>query len=364
MEHPICRQEQYAKLLYSLKSGSKIILLSGPVSSGKTITVNFLIDQVKDTTRCVHLYCDTGDTISDVLTSMVQQLSDEETKIKKISSFQQITKYVNDEVETIIVFDSFDLLEDGANDLLAQSIAVIDSHILTNFTFIFVTHVNPSFFRIDPFSITNIIFPAYDKPELEQIILSAYNKEDDESFGVLVRKIITISEPMTKDIRDIIFICHSVSGAPQKTIGKEILKCLDTMRIQKVCRIDGLSTVASVILLAVYIASKTSTTSDLMRFARSLKKKRRSTKLLEDHEYVSLERVFAISKALFYSHLFEIDFDYSAYLQVQQLERLALIEIRGDIYREPKLKCLANEQEISTIAANLDIHVHEYVTEK
>ena len=101
-----------------------------------------------------------------------------------------------------------------------------------------------------------------------------------------------------------------------------------------------------------------------MKFARSIKKRMKTTKLIEEHDYVSLERVFAISKALIYSHIDGIEFDYSAYTALQQLSDLELIEIRGDLFKEPKLKNLATEAEITSIAEKLDIQIHEYVSEK
>lgn len=370
MIFPHCRENQFSQLLFSINNSNKVILLSGPMASGKTYSVKYYLSTLdKELFKSSHVYCDNGDKIADVLTETTNQLLDKPIK-KRINSFRQFLKvFISTEFnyKAVVVFDSFDLLEDESTELLKGAIAINDSKILKNFVFIFITHVNPAYFQIDPFEVFNVLFESYTIKEIEKIILSYYGEnQSNEELGIMIRKIISIAEPITKDLRDLIFIAHTVikSNIEQNMVGKEVLNALEIMRTQKICKTNGLSTMASILLLALYIASKTSPLSDLMKFARSIKKRRKTTKLIEEHDYVSLERVFAISKALIYSHIDGIEFDYSAYTALQQLSDLELIEIRGDLFKEPKLKNLATEAEITSIAEKLDIQIHEYVSEK
>ena len=366
MDSPICREDQFNQLYQEVLFNTRIIFVSGPISSGKTTTVKMLFDQLNDSQemKCAYVFIDNDDSISDVLSEAGTQILQTKKKFMNFHSFVNHMKTFTT-TRALIAFDSFDLLGENAHTLFTQALAIVDLNILPNFSFIFISHVNPAYLSLNPLIFTNICFPAYQKHEIEEIITSYYSSNNH--IDDLVRKIYMIVSSITTDIRDIIFIAHTLSklkdlNSPE--FGRAVLQTLNKMKVQKTSRISDLPTLASAILLALYIASKTTPMSDLMRFARTLKKRKKKIVLLENHDSVPLERVLAITKALLFSHLDKMDVDYSFYIQIQNLSDHELISIKGDIYNEPKLSLLATEQEILTIAQKLNIHIEEYVTEK
>lgn len=368
MDSPLCRENQFKQLSQAVSHNFQLIIVSGPVSSGKTTTVKCLFDQFKEdpTIQCAHIYIDTGDTITDVLSEVAYQVG---SITKRIRTFQILAQNINDtDKKILIAFDSFDLLGDSnALSLFTQAEAIVDSQILPNITFIFITHANPGFLLNLPLSFFNIQFPAYTNNEIEEIVSSYYSS--NSNLPSQIKRILDIVSPITVDIRDIIFIAHTISRftkLTQNELAQISIRTLNKMRSQQTCRINDLPTLASFILLALFIGTKTSVTSDLMKFARSLKKKKKKVVLLEKNEYVSIERVIALTKALLYSHYDrKIDFDYSGYVQIQNLADLELVSIRGDLFGgEAKLVNMATEQEIFTIAQKFNIHLDEYISEK
>jgi hypothetical protein len=127
-------------------------------------------------------------------------------------------------------------------------------------------------------------------------------------------------------------------------------------------RINDLARTAAALLIAVYIGSRTSIASDLLRFARTVQKRKREPKLQEEHDAIPVERAYALAKSIIYSHLGDFDTDFSINLQLQKLAELGLIELRGDIYGDPRVKCLASEQEVNAVARVYEIQLHEYLT--
>ncbi|OHT00072.1 hypothetical protein TRFO_33307 [Tritrichomonas foetus] len=364
MDSPHCREDQFKQLYQEITFNTRLILISGPVSSGKTTTVKSLFEHLKEkeNMHCAYVYIDTGDTICDALSEASSQLMQMKRRIRNFYSFSQVVPA--DDQRRVVAFDSFDLLGDNAVNFFNQATAVIDSNMMPNVTFLFITHVNPAFITSNPLSYTNITFPAYKRFEIEEIVASYYSSNDH--LPILIKKIISIVSPVSTDLRDIIFITHTLSNAnlANDELGKVALQTLNKMRSQKTSRINELPTLASAILLATFIASKTTVTSDLMRFARTLKKRKKKIVLLEKNELISVERVIALTKALLYSHLDKSEFDYAGYVQIQNLIDLGLLSMRGDIYGEPKLSLLATEQEIFAIAQKLNIRIDEYVSEK
>ena len=368
MDSPLCRENQFNQLFQAVSHNFQLIIVSGPVSSGKTTTIKCLFDQYKKdpTIHCAHVYIDTGDSITDVLSEVAYQIGN---ITRRIRTFQNLAQLINEpDKKTLIAFDSFDLLGDtGALSLFTQAEAIVDSKSIPNFTFIFITHANPGFLLNLPLSFFNIQFPAYTKSQIEDIVSSYYSS--NENLPSQIKKILEIVGPITIDIRDIIFIAHTISRftkLTQNELAQISIRTLNKMRSQQTCRINDLPTLASFILLALFIGTKTSVASDLMKFARTLKKKRKKAILLEKNEYVPIERVIALTKALLYSHYEnKIDFDYAGYVQIQNLADLELISIRGVLFGgEAKLVNLATEQEIFTIAQKFNIHLDEYISEK
>jgi hypothetical protein len=125
--------------------------------------------------------------------------------------------------------------------------------------------------------------------------------------------------------------------------------------------VNDLARTASALLLVVYIGSETSSSSDLLRFARKIQKKNRQPRMLEEHDTIPVERDFALAKSIIYAHLGQFETDFSLHLQLQKLVELGLLEIRGDIYSDPRVKCLASEQEATAVVHSSDTHIHEYV---
>lgn len=374
MNAPLCRDEQFHRLFQAIDHDFRLILLTGPISSGKTTTVKSLFDQLKErekahefsTLQFAHIYIDTGATIADALSEVAYQIGN---ITKRIRTFQLLDQVINDNnKKTLICFDSFDLLGDSiASALFTQAQAIVSSQLLPNFVFIFVSHVNPMYLTPLPLTFLNISFPAYKKEEIEEIVTSYY--PDNEKLPTRLKKILDIVGSITTDIRDIIFIAHTISRFEELTqneLTQISIRTLNKMRSQQTCRINNLPTLSAFILLALYIGSKTSVQSDLMKFARALKKKRKKTSsLLEKNDTVPLERIIALTKALIYSHYDnKIDFDFAGFVQIQNLLELDLISIRGSLLGgDAKLVNLATDQEIYTLAQKYNIRIDEYVSE-
>jgi hypothetical protein len=76
-----------------------------------------------------------------------------------------------------------------------------------------------------------------------------------------------------------------------------------------------------------------------------------------------MERVFALAKAIIHGQMGGFRTDFSIYLQIQKLADLGLVELRGDLYGEPRVKCIASDQEVGAVAGIYDFRLQEYLNE-
>lgn len=357
----LCREQQCLELKDAIDVGEFLIIVSGPASSGKTTSVKAVVKST-EATRKAHIFCETGDLIPDVLTEIATQVTGIEQKRRSVSQFSKFVQLCRGEDQrTIVVLDSFDLLEKTAPILFSKLDGLKDSNLLPAFTFIVVTHVSPQSFITAPLAYFNVLFPAYRKNEIVKILKTTLKEQEP----VNLKKVIDICAPITCDLRDIIFVAHTLADLtkPAKDLGPEIRHILDSMRSQRISRINDLAQTAAALLIAMYVASRTSILSDLMRFARTVQKRRKKPKLLEEHEIIPVERVFALAKAIIHSHLGDFETDFSLHLQLQKLVSLGLAEMRGDPFVDPRVKCLATDHEVSALAGVYDIHLQEYLAE-
>jgi hypothetical protein len=180
----------------------------------------------------------------------------------------------------------------------------------------------------------------------------------------VVGPVVDICAPLSCDIRDIVFIVHRLSDENEKgraAFGRQVLGIWDTMKTHQISRVNELSRTAAALLLGVYIGSRTSIASDLRRFARTVQKKGKEPRMYEDHDTIPVERAYALAKAIICGFLGEFQTDFSLNLQLQRLVELGLVELRGDIYGDPRVKCLASEQEATSVARVYEIPLHEYL---
>jgi hypothetical protein len=311
-------------------------------------------------TLSAHIFCDTDNLICDVLTGVITQLTYEEQRPKSVSSIGKFLNRCPRDLRAVVAFDSFDLLESEAHVLFKQIEAIVDQRLLPMYSFIFVTHVDPQFFCATPLSFFNILFPVYTKSDIVAIVSDTLHRPDR-----ILLQVVDICAPISRDIRDIIFVVHTLGPdieKPAALLARQVLTILDSMRTQQMSRVNDLARTAAALLIAVYIGSRTSIASDLLRFARTVHKRKREPKLQEDHDTIPVERAYALAKSLIYSHLGDFDTDFSLNLQLQKLAELGLLELRGDLYGDPRVKCLANEQEVNAVARVYDIQLHEYLT--
>jgi Cdc6-like AAA superfamily ATPase len=308
-----------------------------------------------------HVFCDTGQVIPVVLTEALRQLTGEDHHPRGLNSIPKFLSKLPIDAPVIIVFDSFDLLDQTALVLFRQIEAIVDQQVFPWVSFVIVSHSSIQSFTFSPLSHLTIIFPPYSRAEVIQIVQATLHVPE-----VALSSIIDICSPLSCDLRDIIFVVHTLGADIQKSssaIGSRVISLLDTMRAQQISRINDLARTASAILIAAYIASRTSIVSDLLKFARTVQKKHRRPKLLEEHEWIASERVFALAKAIIDSHMGRFETDFSMQLQLQKLIELGLIDLRGDFHVDPKIACLATDQEINAIADAYNIRLNEYLAE-
>lgn len=360
---PLCRESQFGEVSRAVELGERLLVLSGPVSSGKTVTIKAFLQSLPSDVLRAHVLCETGDTISDVLTETVRQVIGQEVRRRSVSKVSKLVQAIGgSDVRTVVVFDSFDLLEKVALDLFKKIEAVCDMCVLPCVTFVVATHVSPQHFAMNPLAVYNVVFPGYNRGEIVKIVGTTLG----EIEAVRLSGIIDICSPMTCDVRDVIFVVHSIGSAEmtKAELGKRVLDVIDAMRSQRMSRISDLANSAAGLLIAIHIASRTTLTSDLLRFARTRQKKSRKTKMLEEHEYVPLERVFALAKALIYSHLGGFESDFSMRLQLHKLISLGFVEMRGDVFLDPSVRSFASEHEVFALAGQCDVRLDEYLSEK
>jgi origin recognition complex subunit 5 len=362
MPAPICRESLFQSLLGAFEYSEHLLLVSGPISSGKTITIQAVCSELRSSHdfRTAHAFCETGSTISEVFSDVYRQLTDSDQRYRTLTSLAKFLDRCPIEVPTLIVLDSFDHLDTHIGLTVFRQIeAAVDQQLNPFLSFVIVAHSSPGFFMGNVFSHLHVQFPAYSRTDLIQIVAGTFGTAENH-----LARVIDICAPLTRDIRDVIFVVHTLGDdidGPE--VGPHVMEILDTMRGQQISRINDLARSAAALLLGAYIASKTSVLSDLLRFARTMQKRSKKPRLLENHDWVSSERVFALAKAIIHAHLGTFETDFSLRLQLNKLKELGLIDLRGDPYLEPKVVCLATDREVNALADAYKIRLHEYLTE-
>jgi excinuclease UvrABC helicase subunit UvrB len=79
-DQPVRREQQFMEIVNAIEYQEHIIIVSGPISSGKTFTVTSVIERFRDPERMLtaHVFCDTENIIADVLTDAIAQLTSQE----------------------------------------------------------------------------------------------------------------------------------------------------------------------------------------------------------------------------------------------------------------------------------------------
>ncbi|EAY11923.1 hypothetical protein TVAG_399280 [Trichomonas vaginalis G3] len=361
---PLCRSNEYTEIVASILTGIRIIVISGPASSGKTTTIQAIVKNKDLDMRKIHMFCETDMDNGGFYYKLSQAIAPDD---KKARSFQQFVDYYDSPTPTAIFIDSFDLLGDLAKQLFTTFKSAVESNIMSKYYFIFISRTSPVNFITDPLTVFNIDFAPYTDNEIFQVVRSCGKHEDNDQFDHYLEQVVNVSRPLTHDIRDIIYITYKLQKSEikpdDKLFPKLVLHELRAIRETVQSRIVDLPKIANLLLIASYIASHTSSLADLAHLSRSAKRQRKHPNFLQEHEYVSINRIFAIAKALNFHYCDDFDFDYSAYTQIQNLYSLNLIEIRGDIRLDPKIKCLATEDEVKSAGLNVEIDVNYYVSE-
>ena len=363
MDLPVCRERQFQEIIDAIESGIHLILMTGPISSGKTTCINSILKSDFLKMNKISIFCDSEQDASIVYTKIVQKLKPDSPKFPK--SFKTFYEAVFDIPKTLIFIDSYDLLKKNRHEVLDQFITATQSNLLPNLFFIFAARSLPSKVIVDPFATYFVNFPPYTQDEIVEIITSFHPNAEDESFDRYLRSILKASIRITKDLRDIIYISYQMmkktTNFDDDNFSKEVVQQLGDMKKQVQGRVHNLPNLARALLLGSYVAMHTNALSDLMRLTRSTKKVKKGVSLTEEHEFVPLERILAITKALVFHHMQEFEFDYAVFIQLENLVHLGLLDIRGDIRFSPKAKCLATKKEIDYVAKTLSIDIDMYV---
>lgn len=361
---PLCRENQYNEIVSALSAGIRLIVISGPTSSGKTSTIQSICKRDDLNMKKHHIFCETDMELGAFYTKLASGFADKERKPR---SFQQFIEFFESASPSVIFIDSFDLLGEVGKQIFATFKSAVEGNLLPSFSFVFSSRVSPINFTSDPLSVFNIDFTPYSDSEIMQIVRTAGKNTDTDEFIEYLEKVIQVSRPLTHDIRDIIYITFKLEKSEvrpeDKLFPKIILNELRSIRDSVQSRIVDLPKIGCLLLVAAFIASKTSSLSDVAHLTRASKRGRKQKTYLQPHEYVSLGRIMAISKALDFHHCDNFEFDYAAYIQLQNLQSLKLIEIRGDIRHDPKIKILATEDEVKSVGLNVEIDVQYYISD-
>ena len=357
---PICRERQFIELETAIEKGVKAILVNGPISSGKSYTLEQICEKLKESYNFAYIHYESGNSIKNLLTAAYYELTQDPKKVSSFASFATQLKDIA--TQNVVIFDSADLLDDLLPELLKQILAITEIGI--NCQFIIVIRSPLISYGLLPTRFYLIHFSSYTIPEITQIITSIHPQHKDPRFESFLKRIIQISEPTTRDLRDLIFLSYTIplDTSTGPTFGQLILDKLIEMRAQQGSRVIQLPRTAAALLLALNIAMKTTVRSDLLSFTRA-KTKKAAGKKIENHEYVPFERVLAIAKALIVGHMDGYSPGYALIAELTQLEEMKLVEIKGDKFLDPRLKCLATEEEISFLAEKVGIVLSIYTTE-
>ncbi|EAX97755.1 hypothetical protein TVAG_080150 [Trichomonas vaginalis G3] len=361
---PVQREKQFEQIVEAIQCGIRLITISGPISSGKSTTIDAICKSKKLTMKKVHVYCD-GESEYGDLYGRITDLFTETPKRPK--SFRTFYEYMQDAPKSVIFIDSVELLGENARDLFTSVSAAVQSNLLPNITFVFSSRMPIKRMTSYPLDVFDIEFPAYTSEDIKKIIPVLHPKAKDPNFDSYIDKILFLCQTITRDIRDIIYIAFKVVGntvqPEDPNFGVIVISELSQMKAQKECRVSNLPKLTKTLLLASYIACRTTIQADIARFTRAAKRPRKGVIYSEKYEFVPLERILAISRALVFYHCDDFECDYAVYIQLQNLVDLGLIEIRGDIRMTPKVRCLAPEFEVHYVAKTLGIDLDMYAGE-
>ena len=363
MDFPVCREKQLQEIVDAIDCGIHLLLLTGPISSGKTTCVKSIMKSDLLNMQKSYIFCDSHQDATVIYSKITQKLKPDLPNSPK--SFRTFFEHVLDVPETIIFIDSFDLLKKSKHDVFNKFYTACKANVLPNLYFVFITRSIPSKVVIDPLNVYFISFPPYTESEIVEIITSFHPNAGEESFDNYLKCIMKASLKITKDLRDIIYISYQMKkkeiAFDDDNFSKEVVQQLGNMKKQVQGRVSNLPILARTLLIGSYIAMKTNNLSDFMRLTRSDKKIKKGTQLNAEHEFVPLERILAITKALIFHHLDAFEFDYAVFIQLENLSHLGLLEIRGDIRYNPKAKCIATQKEIECVAKSLSIDIEMYL---
>jgi len=325
--YPKCREKQCANLEL-LAQFEHIIIVSGPISSGKT----FCVKHVFELQPIAWINCESTLSLKDILSSIIEQLTG---KQKVVSSWTKFARYFP-KFPAQIIFDHFDELENPF-DFFTHCEG------FDRAKFIFIIHCCPTFICYEPLSYTNIMFDAYTQNEIFEILSQSIKKKN-------LLDIIKICWPITRDIREIMFVAYHVDG---KINPEQILSLLSKEEVFP--EIIDLPRATAGLLIGIYIGSHTTIVSDYLRFCTT-QRKIRNPKLYEENEYIEIERGFALAKAIIDKHLGDFPVRFELTLGFNRLLELGLIEQQGN-----KVKCLANRKMVEALATSYKIDLTQYV---
>ena len=362
-QRPVCREAEFDHIVEALQAGVRLIVMTGPMSSGKTTTIQRIINSNILGCSTIHIFCETGMDQKEFYQNLANTIAKSDKYIKAFSTF--FDSFLNWE-KTVIFFDSFDLLQENSRQIFAAFQAAVNGNLLPQFSFVFSSRQRSTTFTSDPIKVFTVDFNSYTLDQIRRIVISSKEHKDVKSFEKFFNRVMRICAPVTHDVRDIIYITYKMlrqeqqKETPDEEFSQQIVNDLRDIRVQESSKTVDLSRVAGCIFLAAYIGSHTSPSSDLLRLTRAAQRSRKHPALREKHEYVTLGRVLAIAKALDFHHCDMFDFDFGVYIQIQTLVQLKLIELRGDQKQDPKVKFIATEEDVKAVARDLDIDIYSY----
>ncbi|KAL8663162.1 MAG: hypothetical protein Q9202_004094 [Teloschistes flavicans] len=172
-----CRQlqiQQTACLLASDFPSPPTIILHGPEATGKTLTINALLEAIETPSAIVrskecittrHLLERTLTEVQKVLGDTVRPV---DGRCESISAFVvQLQRLLEGQKKYILVFDNIDRQREAAPTLLPALARL--GQIIPNLTTVFIlTHPHPNQFHLT--GIPHIHFPSYTRPELLALV--------------------------------------------------------------------------------------------------------------------------------------------------------------------------------------------------
>ena len=109
-QKPICREKEFDHIVEALQAGVRLIVMTGPMSSGKTTTIQRIISSNILDCSTIHIFCETGMDQKEFYQNLSNMVAKTEKYIKTFPTF--FDAFLKWE-KTVIFFDSFDLLQDS-----------------------------------------------------------------------------------------------------------------------------------------------------------------------------------------------------------------------------------------------------------